>query len=56
MTLGKSDGLAREFGQFSQDVVTLFECFGQYPEFLEELPDLSLTEDLQISAHYSLVM
>ncbi|KAI0092807.1 hypothetical protein BDY19DRAFT_926398 [Irpex rosettiformis] len=46
----KHDTLAQEFWQFSKDVITLFECFGQYPEFLEELPDFSLAEDLQVWA------
>lgn len=46
----KHDSLAQEFWQLSKDVITLFECFGQYPEFLEELPDFSLAEDLQVCA------
>lgn len=47
------DSLAQEFWQFSRDVITLFECFGQYPEFLEELPDFSIAEDLQVCAIYN---
>lgn len=46
--LDKPDGLAQEFRQFSEDVIALFECFDQYPEFLEELPDRSFAEDLQV--------
>lgn len=49
--LDKPDGLAKAFRQFSEDVDTLFECFGEYPEFLEELPDRALAEDLRVCIH-----
>ena len=54
--LNKFNGLAGEFRQFSEDVVTLFDCFGQYPEFLEELPDRSLADDLKVRIHRTIIV
>jgi WD repeat-containing protein 26 len=48
----KPDNLASECGMFAKDVMTLFDCFSQFPEFIEELPDWSLAEDLQVSLSY----
>ncbi|KAI0736393.1 hypothetical protein BC629DRAFT_1600734 [Irpex lacteus] len=47
----KYENLALEFRLFSRDVMTLFDCFSQFPQFVEELPDWSLAEDLQIWAN-----
>ncbi|KAI0699395.1 hypothetical protein BC835DRAFT_1412586 [Cytidiella melzeri] len=47
----KPDNLALEFRMFSKDVMTLFDCFSQFPEFVEELPDWSLAEDLHVWAN-----
>lgn len=44
----KYENLALEFRLFSRDVMTLFDCFSQFPQFVEELPDWSLAEDLQV--------
>lgn len=46
--LDEPDGLAIEFRQFSEDIITLFECFAQYPEFLEELPNSFFAEDIKV--------
>ena len=46
---GKAGNLALEFRMFSKDMETLFECFVQFPQFVEELPDWSLAEDLRVS-------
>ncbi|KAI0699394.1 hypothetical protein BC835DRAFT_1412585 [Cytidiella melzeri] len=43
----KPDELALEFQTFSEGVMTLFDCFSQFPEFVEELPDWTLAEDLR---------
>jgi WD repeat-containing protein 26 len=40
--------LALEFRKFSEDVGTLFECFSQFPEFVEELPDWSIAEEINV--------
>ncbi|EKM59697.1 uncharacterized protein PHACADRAFT_192071 [Phanerochaete carnosa HHB-10118-sp] len=37
---------ALELQLFSQDVSTLLECFSQFPEFLDEIPNRSLSGDL----------
>ncbi|KAI0092759.1 hypothetical protein BDY19DRAFT_925993 [Irpex rosettiformis] len=47
----KYENIGLEFRMFSRDVVTLFDCFSQFPQFVEELPDWSLAEDLQIWAN-----
>ena len=54
--LDKFNGLGWEFRQFSEDVVTLFDCFCQYPEFLEELPDRSLAQDLEVGIHSATIV
>lgn len=46
--LNKPDNLALEFRMFSKDVETLFECFVQFPQFVEEIPDWSLAKDLSV--------
>ncbi|KAI0773346.1 hypothetical protein BC629DRAFT_1595119 [Irpex lacteus] len=47
----KYENLALEFRWFSRDIMTLFECFTQFPQFVEELPDWSLAQELQVWAH-----
>ena len=44
----KYENIALEFRLFSKDVMTLFDCFSQFPQFVEELPDWSLAEELQV--------
>lgn len=45
---GNPESLAQEFHMFSKDVETLFDCFTQFPQFIEELPDWSLSDDLRV--------
>lgn len=44
----KYENIAMEFRLFSKDVMTLFDCFSQFPQFVEELPDWSLAEELEV--------
>ncbi|KAI0699396.1 WD40-repeat-containing domain protein [Cytidiella melzeri] len=46
----KPDSLVLEFQMFSKEVVILFDCFTQFPEFAE-LPDCSLADDLRVWAN-----
>ncbi|KAI0736389.1 hypothetical protein BC629DRAFT_484921 [Irpex lacteus] len=42
-----TDDMAAEFRMFSRDVKTLFRCFSQVPEFVQELPDQTISEELE---------
>lgn len=47
----KAEHLAHEFRMFLSDVKILFDCFNQFPEFVEDLPDWSLTDSqIQVRA------
>lgn len=43
-----TDDMAAEFRMFSRDVKTLFRCFSQVPEFVQELPDQTISEELEV--------
>ncbi len=49
--LPKSDPehISSELHMFSRDITTLLECFIQFPEFVDEIPDRSLGDDLKVS-------
>ncbi len=47
--LRETDDMAAEFRMFSRDVKTLFRCFSQVPEFVQELPDQSIPDELEVS-------
>ena len=46
--INKPENLALEFRIFAKDVETLIDCYVQFPQFIEELPDRSLAEDLHV--------
>lgn len=41
--------ISSELHMFSRDITTLLECFIQFPEFVDEIPDRSLGDDLKVS-------
>lgn len=43
------ENLVLEFRIFSQDVTALLDCFVQFPQLVEELPDWSLAAELRVS-------
>ena len=50
------DHVSEELHAFSRDVASLLECFTQFPEFVDEVPDKSLAEDLEVCLfHVSLI-
>ena len=40
--------LPAELHMFSRDISTLLECFSQFPDFVDEIPDRSLADDLRV--------
>lgn len=40
--------LSTEFEMFASDLSTLLECFSQFPEFVDEIPDQSLCADIKV--------
>lgn len=52
MELRETDDMAAEFRIFSRDVKTLFRCFSQVPEFVQELPDQSIPDELEVSLFF----
>ena len=45
--------LPLEMQAFSRDIATLLECFSQYPDFVDEIPDQSLGKELTVRIiHY----
>ncbi|KAI0804617.1 hypothetical protein BC629DRAFT_1590861 [Irpex lacteus] len=42
-----SKALAEEFRLFSEDVTNLLDCFRQFPQFVDELPDPSIALNLE---------
>ncbi len=47
--------LALELQLFSRDISALLECFSQFPEFVNEIPDWALGNDLQVRIHFNLL-
>jgi WD repeat-containing protein 26 len=42
--------LPSELHMFSRDISTLLECFSQFPDFVDEIPDQTLGEDLRVGS------
>lgn len=40
-----------ELQSFSKDVLTLLDCFSQFPDFIDEIPDRSFSTELTVSEH-----
>ena len=40
--------LARELQQFARDIHALLECFDQFPEFIDEVPDRAFSKDSEV--------
>lgn len=45
-------GLPNELNALAKDIATLLDCFSQYPEFLDEVPEQTLEEDIRGWASY----
>ncbi len=43
--------LKEELRQFSEDVKNLLDCFRQFPEFVDELPDPAIAHRLEVCTH-----
>ncbi len=51
-----SKHLVLELQLFSRDISTLLECFSQFPEFVDEIPDRALGKDLNVRIHFYLLL
>ncbi len=46
----KAKELPAELVLLAKDIAMLLDCFGQFPDFLEEVPEQSLETDLKVRA------
>ena len=44
----KSQDLPVELQLLAKDLAALLDCFGQFPDFVEEVPEQSLEQDLKV--------
>lgn len=44
------DHLPDELHALAKDIATILDCFAQYPEFVDEVPEQSLEKDLEVSS------
>ena len=44
--------LSIEMQAFSRDIATLLECFSQYPDYVDEIPDQSLGKEMTVRSYY----
>ena len=45
----KPEDLPSELHLFAEDIATLLDCFSQFPDFVEEVPEQLLEQDLKVS-------
>lgn len=44
----KPEDLPAELALCAKDIATLLDCFSQFPDFVEEVPEQSLEQDLKV--------
>lgn len=49
------DELPDELCALARDIADLLDCFGQFPEFVDEVPEQKLEDDLKVSVSFLLI-
>lgn len=44
-----AEDLPDELNALAKDIATILDCFSQYPEFVDEVPEQILEEDIKVS-------